>query len=306
MLATPKPHANAFVKGPHIPRFTSHPDFKLTMLPNGWALALVDITPELATEMLSRNVDNQRPLLTGTIDRYALDMANGSWRLTHQGIAFDESGRLHDGQHRLSAVVAAGTTVRFFVFFGAGGRPEMAVIDTQRVRSLNDSARVVGLDATKRQIATANAMIRFGIKNGYGTINRMTRTDRLAVIDRHHDVLKLADSWFGSSKMGVKLGAAPVIAAIACAAYHHDHAKLARFSAVVTEQAEPEKHEVAAKSLRQFLVTAIRPAPQEVFLKTCRAIQHFIAGSEPGRCIYACPENPFPIPGQPSLTDITA
>jgi hypothetical protein len=283
----------------HIPRFSSHPAFPFTILPNGWAVALLDVTPELATEMLSRNVDNQRQLKTKTIERYASDMSSGDWRLTHQGVAFDAAGHLCDGQHRLSAVVASSKeSVPFFVFFGVGGRKEMTVLDTHQVRTDYDASKVLEMDSSKRRISILNAMIRYGIKNGGSILNSLTRTTRLALLDRHKDTLRLVDSWFGTGRYSNKLGTAPVIAAVACAALHHDHGKLERFVHVLTEQVDVSgKSEFAAKSLRQFLTSSDGSQTSERFLKTCRAIQHFIAGVDPGRNLYACPGNPFPIPG---------
>lgn len=60
----------------------------------------VDVTPEMAAKWLEGNVLN-RPLKQAHVDRLAREMAAGRWRLTHQGIAFDVSGCLIDGQHRL-------------------------------------------------------------------------------------------------------------------------------------------------------------------------------------------------------------
>ena len=40
---------------------------------------LVRVTPKLAEEMLTRNVELNRPINRALIERYALDMANGDW-----------------------------------------------------------------------------------------------------------------------------------------------------------------------------------------------------------------------------------
>ena len=62
-----------------------------------------EVTPELAEEWLKNRAPNRK--LRGTVvDSYASDMSAGRWRLTHQGIAFDEAGRISDGQHRLAAI----------------------------------------------------------------------------------------------------------------------------------------------------------------------------------------------------------
>jgi len=77
-------------------------------------IEIVDITPELAAEWLLKNTSN-RPLRASTVAHYAGQMSRGKWQQTHQGICFDSHGNLIDGQHRLSAIVMAGVTVRIMV-----------------------------------------------------------------------------------------------------------------------------------------------------------------------------------------------
>jgi hypothetical protein len=282
----------------HIPQFKSCGPFTTTTLPNGWAVALLDIDPDLATEMLQRNADNQRTRSDATVTRYAEDMRLGKWRLTHQGVAFDAAGHLHDGQHRLAAVLTSGVTVPFFVFFGAGGEAEMAVIDTNKARNLMDASKVLGHEFTKNDAALFNAMVRFGVRNGTGVIGRMTTSVRLALLDRNRAVLDKVGNWFGTSKLARKMAPAPVRAAVACASYHVDNAALERFAAVLTEQDDPKNGEDAAKVLRQWVTASADGATDmEAFLKTCRSVQYFLAGSAPGRDkLFACAANPFPPP----------
>jgi hypothetical protein len=61
------------------------------------------VTPQMAREWLERNSDN-RPLRPGVVDGFLAAYRRGEWRLTHQGIAFAKSGRLLDGQHRLTFI----------------------------------------------------------------------------------------------------------------------------------------------------------------------------------------------------------
>lgn len=76
------------------------------------------ITPEFALEVLTKNNQSNRRLKQSWVDRLARDMSNNAWVLTHQGIAFDETGTLLDGQHRLAAVVKAGRAVQMLVTVG--------------------------------------------------------------------------------------------------------------------------------------------------------------------------------------------
>lgn len=61
------------------------------------------VTPQMAREWLERNTDN-RPLRPGVVDGFLQAYRRGEWKITHQGIAFAKSGRLLDGQHRLTFI----------------------------------------------------------------------------------------------------------------------------------------------------------------------------------------------------------
>lgn len=61
------------------------------------------VTPAMAREWLQRNTDN-RPLRPGVVDGFLSAYRRGEWKITHQGIAFAKSGRLLDGQHRLTFI----------------------------------------------------------------------------------------------------------------------------------------------------------------------------------------------------------
>lgn len=61
------------------------------------------VSPAMAREWLERNHDN-RPLRPGVVDGFLAAYRRGEWKITHQGIAFAKSGRLLDGQHRLTFI----------------------------------------------------------------------------------------------------------------------------------------------------------------------------------------------------------
>lgn len=64
---------------------------------------IVSVTPHLASEWLRFNVDN-RTLRRTTVETLKGAFQRGEYKQTHQGIAFSETGRLLDGQHRLTAI----------------------------------------------------------------------------------------------------------------------------------------------------------------------------------------------------------
>lgn len=78
---------------------------------------LVTMTPDWASELLDQHNQHNRPLAVGSYQKFASDMREGRWVLTHQAVAIDTEGQLQDGQHRLRAVVEAGVPVQMWVAF---------------------------------------------------------------------------------------------------------------------------------------------------------------------------------------------
>jgi hypothetical protein len=112
------------------------------------------VTPKKAAEYLERNTAN-RPLSQRTVKDFAQAMRRGEWRVTHQGIAFDTTGALVDGQHRLAAIVEADQPVEITVFtevpVGA-----FDVLDTGKRRNAAD---VLAIEGEKSAVMLA-AMVR--------------------------------------------------------------------------------------------------------------------------------------------------
>ena len=75
------------------------------------------VSPELAKQYLLCNEQNRR-IREGWVNYLAFCMRNQEWKLTHQGIAFSDNGRLLDGQHRLLAVIKSKTPARMMVSSG--------------------------------------------------------------------------------------------------------------------------------------------------------------------------------------------
>ena len=121
---------------------------------------LVMVTPAMAAEWLKLNRDNRkfRAIHARTI---AEEMARGEWRLTHQGIAFGTTGRLLDGQHRLSAIVESNTTQPMLVFVDVH-EDTFANFDRGAQRGISD----VLLEDAKR-VSIAGTLVRICVRGGY-------------------------------------------------------------------------------------------------------------------------------------------
>lgn len=89
------------------------------------------ITPEMAQEMLKRNVNN-RDMRERTVARYEREMENGGWGYFTDPVSFSVNGNLKNGQHRLMAIVRSGVAQYMTVETGV---PEDAVYDAGLKRS---------------------------------------------------------------------------------------------------------------------------------------------------------------------------
>lgn len=97
----------------------------------------LQVTPEMAEQMLMTSPGNRR-IRKWHVDVLAGAMQRGQWKITHQGLAFDSTGALRDGHHRLNACKQSGVTVTFRVTVGIDPDSALAM-DVGIVRSVSDS-----------------------------------------------------------------------------------------------------------------------------------------------------------------------
>lgn len=114
------------------------------------------IDPISAQQMLTHNSENRR-LEPKLVEFYADEMTAGRWIFDGAPIRFSNEGVLLDGQHRLSGVVASGTTQKFLVIYGLP-KEAQDVMDVVRRRTAADmltlynETDVMVLSALARQI----------------------------------------------------------------------------------------------------------------------------------------------------------
>lgn len=132
------------------------------------------ITPKKAQQWLDvANIGN-RPLSRSHVARIARDMLAGLFVSTHQGIAFDTSGNLRDGQHRLTAVVESGVTVYMWVTRNVSDSAWDVMDRGQRSRQVADCAALRDLPY-RMEIASA-AKMAYMAKHGGFLNNKMAPT----------------------------------------------------------------------------------------------------------------------------------
>lgn len=137
-------------------------------------VAVIDVTPDLATRWLLLNDPENRSCHDSDIAPFARDMANDAWQFTHQGICFNAE-HLIDGQTRLNAIVMSGRAQRMLVC----QREDASVhdsVDTHRKRTL-----AFLLQRTPKAVAVANVLR--NLRSGRRDTSRSTLGDAKAIFD---------------------------------------------------------------------------------------------------------------------------
>lgn len=150
---------------------------------------VVKITPDMAANWLTMNMQEQRRLEQKTVERYARAMKAGDWMLTHQGIAFDRSGKLIDGQHRLNAIIRAGVPVEMNVTYGVERAPgEILAIDVGNKRTIANVIQMSGYEDSIFQ--DIQKYVAAYMKYQMPGRNVWTANDIIRYIERHINQLR--------------------------------------------------------------------------------------------------------------------
>lgn len=247
------------------------------------------ITPEFARDVMQKRNTMNRTLNWPRVEKYMRDIHAGDFATINNGIGFYEDGTLADGQHRLSAIAEAGMPCRVFVTFGME-KKDVAAIDEGRPRSNFDVAKLLGIEATKSGLSTANYILEYkGVKT------RSSRTELLSFYERHKEAID-----FVATRLNAKrLTKAPVMAAIARAWYNVSKPRLEEFITILNDGKYNNSADEAAYKLREWLLLGADKntgsARAEVYRKTEAAIVNFIAGKSFTR-LFGTKEEQFPLP----------
>lgn len=122
---------------------------------------LLTITPEVAYKALTYNEETlQRPVSFPTIKNYAEQMSNMMWRTAATPIAFDTSGGVQNGQHRLHAIVESGRSIDMWCFFGMD--PSLFhVYDAGKKRTAGDIFSINGVSSPNQVSSIAKSIYKF-------------------------------------------------------------------------------------------------------------------------------------------------
>lgn len=158
------------------------------------------VTPEVAAKMLERNTAN-RPISSGIVAKYAEDMRANRWDYNGQDIIFSETGDLLDGQHRLSAIIAAETPTVLGIKRGLPSSA-FATLDAGKSRTAGDILALLGVPSYNHAAGVARIALSYATGRAFrgGTAGRVTRreiTDYALAHPYINDCVRLAAPLIG-------------------------------------------------------------------------------------------------------------
>ena len=151
-------------------------------------MKMMDVTPSIARQWLARNMGN-RPITASVVNRYARHMDGGKWKMAGDPIRFSKTGKLIDGQHRLTAIVKTGLTVPMVVLTGLEDAI-FNVIDTGRARSKSDVLFIEhGLPVETSKLLSSSAALAYCYRNELYSFKPSITNEELSAFIRENSGL---------------------------------------------------------------------------------------------------------------------
>lgn len=143
---------------------------------------IINITPVMAESFLAANISN-RKLSPSRVENLANQMRDGKWLFNGDCIRVSITGRLLDGQHRLSAIVRSGTTHQFILVTGLND-DVFSTIDVGAARSASDFLAIDGFKNTTNLAATAQLVMQYQKSgNPFNKPNGSKKTSKKDIVD---------------------------------------------------------------------------------------------------------------------------
>lgn len=246
------------------------------------------ITPELATQYLTKNVRN-RSIRKQEVDAYAREIKRGAFALTHQGIAFDDNGHLIDGQHRLMAIAAAGIPVKMVVSRGVAPSA-LTAIDRGASRTMRDVVTLGGSDTGENYAMMRNGVMLSAMNQlvacGYRKI-KLTSSEMLKLFESFGDHVGTAFRCGINRGIGRSQIISAAVAAMHCGVSHDAIEKFFKvFNRSDIHNCEGYNAQIVLNWRRQIDDAKLQGTPmnsRKVYLGTQNAIWHFANNTNASR-----------------------
>lgn len=192
------------------------------------------ITPMLAKSWLQKNEIN-RKINEPHVTQLVREMKAGNFRVNGDTIKFGKDGRLLDGQHRLTAVVKSGVTIKSYVLRNLSN-DSFKFIDIGRNRTAGDVLSIEGITNATTMAAMAKFIISYrsgayaqaiGISSNRGA-KKVTNFDVSEFISNHKK--SMVESYeFGNNRRANLLVTSTVISSLHYIFKKLDHEKANEF-----------------------------------------------------------------------------
>jgi hypothetical protein len=259
---------------------------------------LVLVTPEMAKQWLSRRPHN-RPISKMTVELYATDMKEGRWRLTHQGIGFNENDELIDGQHRLMAILTCGIPCWMFVTRGIAS-DATGPIDEGKRRNVRDAMSLRNKDVTPQEVAIVYAFLHSTSAWVFRKVSRSEVMDAMDNLAQPLDVICTALN-LKTRRRRLVSPAAVGAAMLRCLLYDESYFEhLINFGDLLTgdPRSRYQLHEQTVQRFREALMSmnnGMKPKQHLIYGKTQSVLRGFLERRTLAH-IYEAKEELFPLP----------
>lgn len=151
------------------------------------------ITPERAAADLENQIPNNRPPMPSLAKMYARVMAAGRWEWrSPEGLVYNTSGQLCQGQHRLMAIIINGRTVEMHVTRNVPDAVA-AVLDTGRSRTTAHRLTFDGYKNPKDLAAVARQIVLWEAFRYWTHGLTPAREEIEAVVETHPEIHVFAE-----------------------------------------------------------------------------------------------------------------
>lgn len=261
------------------------------------------VSPELAAQYMEKNF-SQRPSSRASIEKYKSELQSKQFYTTHQGIAFDEQGRLRDGQDRLQAIIESGIGAELVVATGLS-EEAVKVIDDGRRRSDSHALSMLEGEMISPLVTAVTREMYAGathLSTG-GRKRKPTRLELLAFFEKYRETINYAADFFRNHDTGLSLSF--LAAVIARASVNHPGSrKLDHFAKVLANGIGKEGQDELIIRLRNHILQQRRTQKRDqklrdaLYAKTERVLKAWMSREEL-HTIQAAKEELFPLAEDP-------
>ena len=247
-----------------------------------------DLTPNKAEKYLKSNTQN-RKLNQRRVDVYKNDMINGRWKQNGIPIIIGDDGILKDGQHRLSACIRSGITLKNQLVI-IMPQKQANCYDIGLARSVKDIALLEGFDDILLKNNSIASMMNYCIKNGM-KVDAPPKMMTIEYIEKYHDACQwVYDNFLKKSAKFIGLSSAGTAAAV-LNAYLNQYplSKLEMWCDILINGIPTNEKDFGILRYRDYLLTACGGSgsrkQRDTYYRAQSSLRNYEKGKIVGKCV---------------------